>query len=393
MKKHTPGRHPFWRRALYSVVLLAVSGPAALVIAEIFLRLVPIPGIAYNSFRYDTLTGGGMYPGTTEIYRSDRNEVVVRKVNSWGFTDVEHSLEKKPGTVRIGFFGDSYTEARQVPCDSTFFRRVQADLDAAAAGESRPPVETLAFGVSGRSTLHSYLECTRWMDRAHLDYVVYVFTENDPVDQVRSLKHTPEIPYPILSGDSFVVDNSFRERYAYKAQPPHRAWQYLKAHSLALSTLETRLKLLIRRGIKLRVTKEDREVEGEAVAKVKNAHEFHSDADSLFVYTETMLERVIDKWRRDVTASGRKFVIMYIPSQREMAKPLDEQDSWLPWLIAYCAKNDVPLVDPSPNLVAAKRRGVEVFYDHFTPAGHRCAADAFVAWYRAEADSAGFRSP
>jgi hypothetical protein len=39
-----------------------------------------------------------------------------------------------------------------------------------------------------------------------------------------------------------------------------------------------------------------------------------------------------------------------------VTKLCDEQYSWLPRSIAYCAKNDVPLVDPSPDLVAAERR-------------------------------------
>ena len=108
---------------------------------------------------------------------------------------------------RIGFFGDSYTEARQVPLDSTFPRVVERGL-------KNYNVETLAFGVMAIGTLHEYLLHTRDTEGFNLDMVVYVFYENDPRDNLKALeRNPPPIPYAILrpNGD-MSIDNSFRRR-------------------------------------------------------------------------------------------------------------------------------------------------------------------------------------
>jgi hypothetical protein len=372
------------RRIAANLALLGAAGIVALLLAELALRLVPIPGIVYNSFRYDPVTGGTLYPHTTMIYRGARGEEVRRKVNGWGYLDEDHERRASDGTVRLGFFGDSYTEARQVPLDSTFFRLIEDGLNetpAALRALDAQRAETIAFGISGRSTLQSYLDSRIWKDRADLDYVVYVFCENDATDQIPQTKHSSEIPYPILTGDSLVVDFSFRDRVQYKSRQPHRTWQFLKAHSLVLSTLETRLKMLLRHGIKLSVTRDDMEMEAVPGGGDDDAFRYYDESDALFVRTRDTLLAVLDAWRRDVVDSGRRFIILYVPSQRQMRLPLEEQKAWRPLLIDYCAANNIDFVDPSSRFVAAADRGVEVFYDHFTPAGHRLAAETFVDYF------------
>lgn len=362
----------------------------ALAVAEIVLRVVPVPGIEYHSFYYDELTGGHLHPNSKKIYRRARNETIEREVNEWGYLDVHHTRERPRGTLRIGFFGDSYTEAQQVPIEDTFFRLVENDLNhrlstgalSLTTGRGTAErVETLAFGISGRSTIQSYLECSRWMNAVALDYVVYVFCENDISDQIREMKASNAIPYAYLEGDSFVVDNAFRDLYNHKKSRLHRSWQYLKARSLVVSTLETRLKLLKRHGLKLRATPEDRHMvagpgpDGRAATGTAPST---WRSDSLLTYGKTLAVRIMDKWRSDVVTSGREFVIIYVPKERLIHKPIDEQDSWAGWLHEYCNSRGITLVDPSRQLVSRRDGGEEVYYDHFTSAGHRAVADAFL---------------
>src|SRR5512147_1517415 len=106
------------RRALAIVILVAGGFLLAGVLAEGVLRVARIPGITYHTFRFDDVTGQRFYPNTMLIYRSARGEEVRRKVNRWGYLDRNHDEKKAPGVERIGFFGDSFTEARQVPLDS-----------------------------------------------------------------------------------------------------------------------------------------------------------------------------------------------------------------------------------------------------------------------------------
>ena len=380
--KRTSGR----RRFALATVLVAVGGIVALVLGELILRLVPIPGITYDSFYFDPVTGGKYYPNTTLIHRSDGVEV-IRHANAWGFDDVDHALEPAPGTLRIGFFGDSYTDARQVSIGETFFRLIEEDLnehipdlvgETNRRGEPIRRVETISFGITGRSTVQSYLECRQWMKKSDLDVVVYVFVENDPGDNIQRMRGSDEVPFAILSGDSFVVDDSFNQRYAHKTTWWHRALQRVKAHSLVVSTLQGRLKLLKRHGIRSTVTQADRVggAQGGGVPMVPSAW-----PPELVDEGWTIVERILDRWHREVAAQGRAFVIMRVPREGVLAVPLAQQDSWAPRLTDYCTRNNVPLVDPTLLFVPRMAAGEKVYYDHFTSLGHRLFADAFVSYW------------
>jgi hypothetical protein len=375
------------RQVALFFVMVCVTAAAALLVAEVILRVTSIPGISYHAFYYDSVTGGRNYPHAKLMYRNKRGEKVMRHTNAWGFPDVEHSVKREPGVLRIGFFGDSYTEAMQVPLEDTFFRVVERELNERIQemsgatnrhGEPIRHIEVICFGMSGRGTLQSYLECQQQMDRVDLDYVVYVFVENDPMDQIQSLKGSDIVPYPILSADTFVVDSSFDERYGYKARAPHRAIQYLKAHSLVVSTIEGRLKLLRAYGIKRGVTEAERTG---AVGPAGRAGMAPSTwPDSLVTVGGELIERVLGRWARDVARSGRRFVVMRVPREEVLLQPLAEQDSWAPALHAFCARERIPLVDPTPYLAERERAGHEVYYDHLTREGHRVFAAAFVSF-------------
>ena len=375
------------RRIGIIAALVAFGGVLALVLAEVTLRLVPIPGIAYHSFYFDPVTSGKYYPNTTLIYRGRDGTQVVRHANSWGFPDVEHALTPAPGTLRIGFFGDSYTEARQVPLEQTFFRLVEENLndhipelveETNRRGQPVRRVETISFGFSGRSTLQSYLECQQWMKKADLDVVVYVFVENDPGDQLPGIQPSDEVPLAVLAGDSFVVDNSFSQRYARKASGWHRAMQRLKSNSLVVSTLEGRLKLLMRHGVKTKVTEADRAggAGGGGIPMPVSAWPPDRVEEGW-----TTVERVLDRWSREVSAQKRTFVILRVPREEVVTVPLAQQDAWAPRLHDYCARRNIPLIDPTPLFVPRVAAGDQIYFDHFTALGHRLFADAFVNYW------------
>ena len=388
MKASSPSyRSSRARRILLTAALLVFAGLAALGIAEVVLRLVPIPGITYHSFYYDPVTGGKYYPKTTLMYRSPDGVQVVRHANAWGFADVDHELKPTPGTLRIGFFGDSYTEARQVPLEDTFFRLIEADLndripqlvgETNRRGEPVRHVEAISFGITGRSTLQSYLECTQWMEKADLDAVVYVFVENDPGDNIQPMRGSDEVPVAELAGDSFVVDTSFNQRYGHKTSWWHRTMQRIKSNSLVVSTVEGRLKLLKRHGIKRTVTEADRlgGAGGGGVTMVPSAWPQHLVEDGW-----TLVERILDTWSHYVTSTGREFVILRVPREEVVTAPLAGQDSWAPRLHAYCSRRNIPLIDPTPGMIPHVQRGEKIYYDHFTSLGHRVFADAFVSYW------------
>jgi hypothetical protein len=374
------------RRILLYGITLAVSGIVALVLAEIALRLFPIPGIIFHNFYYDPVTGGKYYPNSTVTFRGDDGILIRRDVNSWGFVDSEHRVTAPPGTLRIGFFGDSYVEAMQVPLEKTFFRLIEDDLDLRTSelatlkthdGRTVNAVETIAFGMSGRGALQSYLECKNWMEKLNLDYVVYVFVENDPADQIQQLKGPGLIPYPIAEGDSFTVDDSAIRAEAYKASWWHRGMQRMKSNSLVVSTIEGRLKLLKSYGAKRTVTQADRNGGVGAVGYAPMAPS--AWPPELVPKGWDLQERVMDKWSREVRAQGRAFVVMHVPRGEEVLHtPLAQQDTWATRLASYCESRHIPLVEPTPLFVAREAAGEKMYHNHFTPEGHRAFAQSFV---------------
>ena len=95
-----------------------------------------------------------------------------------------------------------------------------------------------------------------------------------------------------------------------------------------------------------------------------------------------LVERVVDRWRRDVEAQGRQFVIARVPRGNEVVDiPLAGQDTWAPRLHDYCARRGIALVDPTPYFVARVRAGETMYDNHFTTAGHRAFAEAFVGFF------------
>lgn len=384
VRPKTPGA----KRFVLFAAMLAVSGVIALVLAEIALRLFPIPGIIFHNYYYDPVTGGKYYPNSTVTFRGDDGVLIRRSVNSWGFVDVGHSVAKAPGTLRIGFFGDSYVEALQVSIEATFFRLIEDDLDLRTSelsnlkthgGRTINAVETLAFGISGRGALQSYLECTNWMKTLDLDYVVYVFVENDPADQIRQLKGPGLVPYPIAAGDSFTVDDSEIRAQAYKASWWHRGTQRIKSNSLVVSTIEGRLKLLKSYGAKRTVTQADRNGAAGAVGFAPMAPS--AWPPELVPQGWDLQTRVMDKWSREVKNDERQFVVMHVPRGEEVLHiPFAQQDTWATRLQAYCTSRDISLVEPTPLFLEREKAGEKMYHNHFTPDGHRAFADAFVKY-------------
>jgi hypothetical protein len=364
------------RRVVSIAVLAGVALVVAGVFAEVVLRVADIPGITYHTFQYDDVTGQRFYPHTTLIYRNARGEEVRRRVNRWGYLDREHEEPKPQGIERVGFFGDSFTEARQVPLDSTFFRRIERHANASV---SSPRLECIAIGMMGYSTLQSALESNRWTDRLALDRVVYVFCENDPANHVPALNMSDAVPYPVLVGDSVVVDRSFNARYASKRTWTHRTWQYLKSHTLLFSTLETRWHLLRSHGLRMRVNEAERLMGAPADGGKATYNSPPSMlGDSLRARCTLLTERVILDWKEEVERSGRRFSILYVPRPSEISKAADARDSWASWLTSFCAANHIELIDPSDAFATAARNGDELFYDHLTNRGHALLAGAFL---------------
>jgi len=358
---------------LFSIALSLILSSA---IAETVLRIVKLPGAKIVRTKYDELTGAILYPHSTVIYSNPRGDFVCKKVNSWGYLDIDHKKEKEKNVYRIGFFGDSNTEASYVPFEDTFFRIIEKDL-------SDYKVECMAFGFSGRSTVQSYLESQRRTGYFNIDLVVYVFCENDPGDNIREITRSGYKPYGISEKDTFRIDNSFRKQYAFKNRPYYRLYSYIKSKSMLIGLLSTRLKLLMSYGVRAKTNEEQRTM----ATKTKPGEiPYSTDLPSTWPYlwreyAQRLTSLVILKWRDEVIAESRKFAVLYIPRETEMEKDKIHQDSWMAWIESFCIDNNILFINPSPNFIEAKLSGKEIFYDHLTKTGNHLLGKTFMEWF------------
>jgi len=203
------GNNTKTKKAFFIAVTIFSSLVVVLFLCELLLRLIPIPGIHVNSAKFDPIIGDCFYPHSVSIYNNERGDSIKRKINSLGFLDREHKVDKS-GSYRIGFFGDSFVAAQQVLLENTFFILIENTLNNIGSD-----VECLAFGVPHHGTLHAYLKSSLWVDHFDIDLVVYVFCENDLGDQIKEIKKSNLRPYAFLD-DGFKIDNSFIGENSYK---------------------------------------------------------------------------------------------------------------------------------------------------------------------------------
>jgi len=372
---------PRIKKTLFIILSAFLAIILFLFISEAVLRIIKIPGIEFNVAKYDPLVGHVYYPHSTQIYRNDRGDHVRRKINQWGYLDKDHEKEKSEGVYRIGFFGDSFTKAIQVPLEQTFFRLIEDSLRCY-------DIETLAFGVSGFSTLQSYLTCKKWADFFDIDLAVYVFYENDPGDQIPEVKREKVIPYPVLTENGFTIDNSFREIRENRNSFYFKIFDYLTARSLVFATISNRLKLLLKHGINISVTEENRHKTREngnrKTGKIPSPGDRPSAwPDSLREYAKKLERAVLLKWEKDTESSNREFVVMTIPQGPLV---LADKNSWRLWIKKFCREQNIAIIDSTPDLINMELTGKETFYDHLTKFGHIAFSRSFLNWFKSNHD-------
>jgi hypothetical protein len=357
---------------LAGLALAAASLLAVAAAGEALLRAFPalIPAGVYGAGRFDPELGMHVRAGEVLYTRSG---VVRKTANDDGFLDVGHEPSKPPGTLRIGFFGDSYVEANQVPTEDAFFRRLPAALGPLA-------VESLGFGLSGWGTLQAFRAFQVMAPRYDVDLAVYVFVENDPGDNALELsahRHDAAMPYAELAGEP----PGYR---VVEARPPaeplwFRAAKAVQERSLLAQVVWVRLRLLQQEGLRPRARAEEKAMR-ERAPRRPGAKPDPNDIPTSWSERERgevllLAERILAEWKRSADSQGRALAVLYVPRGNDMLTGLlTEQESWLPWLREACAELGVPLLDPRAALRARMEAGDPVFDDHWTRAGHEVIA-------------------
>ncbi len=193
--------------ALARIVLLLVG----VAIVEIGLRLAGVTFPIFDAYDHDRAVA--LEPGKKGIY--DREGYSNLAINQYGYRDVEHDLEKPEGVFRIAVLGDSFTEARQVEIEDTYWKRLEHRLNADERSDGRR-IEVLNFGIGGYGQAEELITLRRDASRFEPDLVLLGFYGgNDLVNNTKSLsirlRGERFRPFYSLEEGKLVLDSSFRE--------------------------------------------------------------------------------------------------------------------------------------------------------------------------------------
>jgi len=360
------------QRLIKNFILLFITFFVTCLLLEIVLRIFSVPGTKIACHMFDEVAGFKYYPFSSSIYVSKKGKCIIRKANKFGYLDKEHSIEK--GDIyRIAFFGDSFTEALQVPLENTFFRIIEKKIN----NEIIPPkIEVLSFGVSSYSTLQSYLTCRQWIDKMDLDLIVYVFYDNDLGDQVKQINTLDMVPYAQLDKGNLSIDKAFIGKYSHKLKEPIRTFKFIRDRSFLLSEIYRRTSLL---------KKQFKKTEP---PEYKNGYiPDQNDPPSkwppyLIKIAEDLGVAVLLEWNNSVVGSGKSFCVLYVPRENQLEIPTENQDSWKKWLRDFCYSSNIAFIDPTSALIYQKKIGDPVYDDHFSLRGHIVISDVFVNWFK-----------
>ena len=255
---------------------------------------------------------------------------------------------------RVLVLGDSFTWGWGVSQGEVFTDRLQAALPPAVAVVNR--------GVIGFGTAQEYLLLERELAAHSYDTVVLMFFINDLSDNTDG--KDGHRPYFELSDGRLLPRNQPALLHSSPVE------EFLKTHSRAYLFIELELGLLKRR------------LAGEA--NDERAYREAAAVDVRNLPGAAVTARLLGEMHRLARDHGAQFFLVYIPQRSEF-----EGDAPYPYvravhaLIETIARDEgFPVLDLSAPFHARAKSGQSLVYAvdaHWTPAGHRLAAEVLLA--------------
>lgn len=294
-------------------------------------------------------------------------------MNSFGLrADREYTTAMRPGAFRVSMFGDSFIAGAEVDLAHSPAVQVEGMLKARDID-----AEVLNFGVGGFGFDQAYLHYKR--DSSHFDTTVIVQglqLENigRDVTLFRIIAFPGTVipfskPRYILRDGKLALIN--QPTIAPEDVPGTLAnfprWPLVKYESFHAAKYRHRWYTPSRLLSTIVDLWDDR----------RNAK--HDQPDDIYaVNGEAMNITVplLERYRAEVTATGKPFVLIYLPRQDTIDAILaGERD---PWQAHLDRLEGFTIADPRPRFVAyAREHGVaSLYHGHYTPAGYRLVAEA-----------------
>jgi len=341
------------------LLLLALSSVLAVGVAEIVVRTVAPQYMSIQTDRvmwtHDPYLGWKGRADSDVFQGFDDARKVAVKLNSRGFREREVPYEKDSDGPRVLVLGDSVAFGFGVELEDRFSERI--------AG-ARPDIELVNLSVTGYATDQELLLFRREGRRYSPDVVLLVFVPNDAEYNGRSMGHghpKPSIRYAdgeLVTGNTPVPEPTLAIRIKYG----------LQRYSALFNLLRERLRATMR-ATGLNHLWRDQLLAGGEEAEEAGAEPSPDD-------TEYLTSRLLRQLDVEVRAAGARLLIVVTSA----GSPLEETANISVETLGFCERAGLVCADVRLALREAARvaPGEDLFLQdraHWSPAGHRAAAD------------------
>lgn len=285
------------------------------------------------------------------------------KINSLGFADAEPALPKPEGTFRVLLVGDSFVDALQVPVAQKVQTLLATDLRRRNPGQQ---FDGVALGLSGTGQANQLPFYERNRATLRPDVVVLVFVNND-----------------------FANNSALLEALRYGFDPEHPPRTYLRPDCSRITAAADWQKFSVGGGDPATRAATLRSRSPTNAAALAGWHG-ETDFDGRF-YSPTLSPAFADaiastrcafrEWHRLAAEDGFRLVVL----ATEHVDHVDGGHEQINRLRGILGELDIPLIDMRAELERTGNRAETrwKFDGHWTPAGHRAAADAILRFLAA----------
>ena len=200
------------KRKHVNIYLLVASLFFSFCLVELYMYVAKIEYPIFQNFDQDR--GFSLRPNASGWWTREGKAFV--KINSQGLRDIEHNKSKDLKTIRIAVLGDSFTEARPISLDKTFWKLSEKKLNSCIP-EKYKDIEVINFGVTEYSTAQELITLRNNVWQYDPDIILLAFySGNDVSDNSKKLSRKNYRPFFYYENNTIKLDNSFRETKTYK---------------------------------------------------------------------------------------------------------------------------------------------------------------------------------
>ena len=269
--------------------------------------------------------------GTTYIphayYRHTKEGFSEGYFNSHGFRDKERSYKKPENTFRILVFGDSYTDALQVPIEQTFVALLEKELNKKSKLKT---VEVLNLGQSGFGTADAYMRYLNFGVQYSPDLVILAFySGNDFRNNSKVLnQQSLAFYFGFDENKNLELDSSLFDEYQKRMTLPKRVFQALARNSYLVSLLSERIYLLRHRSPRGETTENFGNQKNKGKLTLDKFSDLNIYRKKLSVDWEEafgITKAIIERFRDSANQHGADFVLLTLSNPEQLQLEVQQQ--------------------------------------------------------------------